>query len=89
MKISFKPLAENEYVVWLHNMNEANVSVAINSLNEFLTEGAHRPTYQELTLTGNQLKSEMIRERMIWKGAGQPTYDPKHEKIRGKVFFSK
>jgi hypothetical protein len=81
IKITYKPSTATDYVVWIHNLNEANVTVPVSALQENPNK---QITLEELSLSANQLRSDMLQKKMIWNGV-KPSlngvYQPKDDSI--------
>jgi hypothetical protein len=81
VKLTYKPATTTDYIVWLHNLNEANVTVPVSALQE---NSNKQITLEELALSGNQLRSDMLAKKMTWNGV-KPTLDVVYKKTEDTV----
>eukprot|EP00331_Platyophrya_macrostoma_P022192 CAMPEP_0176445692 /NCGR_PEP_ID=MMETSP0127-20121128/23863_1 /TAXON_ID=938130 /ORGANISM="Platyophrya macrostoma, Strain WH" /LENGTH=983 /DNA_ID=CAMNT_0017831547 /DNA_START=80 /DNA_END=3031 /DNA_ORIENTATION=+ len=81
VKITYKPHNATDYTIWIHNLNEANVTVPVAALSELPNQTV---TLSELSLSGNQLRSVMLQKKMTWNGVQPSTagvYSPGDDQI--------
>ena len=83
VKLTYKPATTTDYTVWLHNLNEANVTVPTAALQENPNK---QITLEELSLSGNQLRSDMLSKKMTWNGV-KPTLNGVFKPTDGKDIF--
>lgn len=87
IKAIVKPLAADEFIIRLHNLNENSVSV---SRNYFANLARRNGKYilEELNLSANQKRTVMIQKKLKWNGV-ENVYNPIHEDISSKnLLFS-
>jgi len=83
VKLNFRPVSTTNYVVWLHNLNEANVTVPASALQE---DPSKPITLEELALSANQLRSDMLQRKMTWNGV-KPSLDNVYRPGEGNNFI--
>ena len=85
VKIVYKPFTQTQYTVWIHNLNEANVTVPVAALQETATQTV---SLTELSLSGNQLKSTMLQNKMTWNGAQKLSLNTVYKPTDGKNSYN-
>ena len=81
VKVVYKPYSATEFVVWIHNLNEKSVKVPVAALQENASQSV---TLEELSLSANQPKAEMLKKKLLWNGAKRPSLESVYNNSESK-----